>query len=68
MGACIIVMQLEITAAVFGSFLRNVNANQFHENGFVIFRIDGLPFRYTVAENHPLVVKKAMSITLGLAF
>ncbi len=58
-GVCIIVMQLEITTAVFGLFPWDVIADQFHENCFVIFRIDGLPFKHIMGENHPLFVKKS---------
>ncbi len=45
-----------------------VNADQFHEYCFVIFRIDDLPIRHVMGENHLPFVKKAMSMTLNPAF
>ncbi len=60
MAACINVMQLEITVAIFGLFLRDVNMDQlFHENCFVIFHIDGLPSRHIMGENHSFFVEKS---------
>ncbi len=68
MRVCIIVMQLEITVAVFGLLSRDVNMGQFQENCFVILRINGFSLRHIMGENIHFLLKKAMRLTLSLAF